>query len=300
VPELPEVESLVRELSPSVIGRCFLSVDVHKAKLFNPAPGLSVGDLNGRCIQRLWRRGKLIVWELSDHLALVMHLKLAGQVVHVDAQGRELAHGGHPVPMWGSPLPHKSTHIVFHLDDGSILYLTDIRQFARLVLIPDTELPAFLKKQRLGPEPLTRRFTARQLGEKLSRRSIALKTAIMDQSVVGGIGNIYADESLWRARLHPRRVASSLSQADVNRLHRAIRWVLDYAVREGVAFVPHGRAISDRDFPYVHGRAGSPCPRCKTIIHKEWVNGRGTHFCPRCQKLPLAEVADVPATTASN
>jgi formamidopyrimidine-DNA glycosylase len=299
VPELPEVESLVRELSPGVTGRCFVGVQVHKAKLLTAAPGLSLEDLNERCIHRLWRRGKLIVWELSDHLALVMHLKLAGQLVHVGADGRELAHGGHPVPMWGSPLPHKSTHVVFHLDDGSILYLTDIRQFARLVLMPDTEVPAFLNKQRLGPEPLTRGFTARQLGDKLRRRSIALKTAIMDQSVVGGIGNIYADESLWRARLHPRRVASSLSEAEVNRLHRAIRWVLDYAVREGVAFVPHGKAISDRDFPYVHGRAGSPCPRCRTIIHKEWVNGRGSHFCLKCQKLPAAETVPAPLLTAS-
>jgi formamidopyrimidine-DNA glycosylase len=114
-----------------------------------------------------------------------------------------------------------------------------------------------------------------------------LKTTIMDQSVIGGVGNIYADESLWRAKLHPRRPASSLTETEAKRLHRAIRAVLDYAVREGAAFVPHGKAISDRDFPYCHGRAGSPCPRCRTIIQKEWVSGRGTHFCPKCQKAPV-------------
>jgi formamidopyrimidine-DNA glycosylase len=108
----------------------------------------------------------------------------------------------------------------------------------------------------------------------------------MDQSVIGGIGTIYADESLWRATLHPRRPANSLLPAEVARLHRAIRAVLDYAVREGAAFVPHGKAISDREFPYCHGRAGSPCPRCHTIIQKEWVAGRGTHYCPKCQKAP--------------
>ncbi len=286
MPELPEVESLVRDLAPGVIGRTIESVEVHKPKLFNPAPGLSQDDLSGKRVERVWRRGKLTVWELSDGLSLIVHLKLAGQMVHVSRDGRELAHGGHPVPMWGFPLPHKSTHIVFHLDDGSILYLTDIRQFARLYLLPDSGVGPFLKKQKLGPEPLTRRFTAEQLYQRLQRRSIPLKTAIMDQSIVGGIGNIYADESLWRARLHPRRPANSLTQDEVKRLHRAIRWVLDYAVREGAAFVPHGKAISDRDFPYVHGRAGSPCPRHKsTIIQKEWVGGRGTHFCPRCQKL---------------
>jgi formamidopyrimidine-DNA glycosylase len=285
VPELPEVESLVRDLSPSLLGRTIQSVDVHKPKLFNAAPGLTLEDLFGRRIERLWRRGKLTVWELSDGLSLVVHLKLAGQIVHVSPVGQELAHGGHPVPMWGTPLPHKSSHIVFCLDDGSVLYLTDIRQFARVHLMADGDVDKFLKHQKIGVEPLTRRFTAREFGIKLKRRSIPLKTTIMDQSVVGGIGNIYADESLWRAKLHPRRPASSLSEAEVTRLHRAIRAVLDYAVREGAAFVPHGKAISDRDFPYCHGRAGSPCPRCRTIIQKEWVGGRGTHFCPKCQKL---------------
>jgi formamidopyrimidine-DNA glycosylase len=286
VPELPEVESLVRELSPSLVGRVIAGVQVHKPKLFTAAPGLSLDDLRGRRIERLWRRGKLSVWELSGDLSLVVHLKLAGQLVHLDQDGRELAHGGHPVPMWGTPLPHKSSHVVFCLDDGSILYLTDIRQFARLHLLPDAEVDRFLERQRIGVEPLTRRFTARALADKLRRRGIPLKTAIMDQSVVGGIGNIYADESLWRARLHPRRPANSLSAAEVSRLQRAIRAVLDYAVREGAAFVPHGKAISDRAFPYCHGRAGSPCPRCRTIIQKEWVGGRGTHFCPTCQKPP--------------
>jgi formamidopyrimidine-DNA glycosylase len=288
VPELPEVQSLVRDLAPTVVGRSIVRVEVLKPKLFNALPGLTLEDLTGRTIQGLRRRGKLIVWSLSDDLSLVMHLKLAGQVVHLDREGNELAHGGHPVPMWGTPLPHKSTHVVFHLDDASIVYLTDIRQFARLTLMPNSEVAGFLKKQKLGPEPLTRRFTAAELTRKLRRRSIFLKPAVMDQSVVGGIGNIYTDEALWKARLHPKRVASSLDDAEMTRLHRAIRAVLDYAVREGAAFVPHGKAISDREFPYCHGRAGSPCPRCRKIIQKDYVGGRGTHFCPRCQKLPVA------------
>jgi formamidopyrimidine-DNA glycosylase len=286
VPELPELEFLVRDLAPGLIGRTIVGVEVHKPKLFAAAPGLTLEDLFGRRIERIWRRGKLTVWELSDDLALVVHLKLAGQMVHLRADGTELGHGGHPVPMWGTPMPHKSSHVVFCLDDGSVLYLTDIRQFARVHLMPSKEVAGFLKKQKIGVEPLTRRFTAQEFGAKLARRSIPLKTTIMDQSVVGGIGNIYADESLWRAKLHPRRPANSLSPTEVTRLHRAIRAVLDYAVREGAAFVPHGKAISDRDFPYCHGRAGSPCPRCKTIIQKEWVGGRGTHFCPKCQSFP--------------
>jgi len=287
VPELPEVEALVRDLTPTVVGRTIQRVTVYKEKLFDATPGLTLEDLFGRRIERLWRRGKLTVWELSDGLSLVVHLKLAGQIVHLAPDRTELAHGGHPVPMWGTPLPHKSSHIVFCLDDGSILYLTDIRQFARVHLMPYADVGKFLKHQKIGVEPLTRRFTAAAFRDKLRRRGIPLKTTIMDQSVVGGIGNIYADESLWRAKLHPRRPASSLTDAEIARLHRAIRAVLDYAVREGAAFVPHGKAISDRDFPYCHGRAGSPCPRCKTIIQKEWVGGRGTHFCPKCQREPV-------------
>jgi formamidopyrimidine-DNA glycosylase len=286
VPELPELEALVRDLSPGLVGRTIQRVDIYKPKLFNAAPGLTPEDLFGRRIERIWRRGKFTIWDLSDGLSLIVHLKLAGQMVHLDRDGSELGHGGHPVPMWGTPMPHKSSHVVFCLDDGSVLYLTDIRQFARLHLIPQSEVGKFIKGQRIGVEPLTRRFTAREFGVKLHRRGIPLKTTIMDQSVIGGVGNIYADESLWRARLHPRRPANSLSDSEITRLHRAIRAVLDYAVREGAAFVPHGKAISDRDFPYCHGRAGSPCPRCHTIIQKEWVGGRGTHFCPKCQRAP--------------
>jgi formamidopyrimidine-DNA glycosylase len=275
-------------MSPGLVGRTIAGIELHKPKLFNAAPGLSLDDLVGRRIEHIHRRGKFTIWQLSDGLTLVIHLKLAGQMVHVDRNGLELAHGGHPVPMWGTPLPHKSSHVVFCLDDGSILYLTDIRQFARLHLLPTAEVEGFIKRQRIGVEPLTRKFTAAQFADKLKRRSIPLKTTIMDQSVMGGVGNIYADESLWRAKLNPRRPANSLSPQEVTRLHRAIRAVLDYAVREGAAFVPHGKAISDREFPYCHGRAGSPCPRCHTIIQKEWVGGRGTHYCPRCQKVPIA------------
>ncbi len=286
MPELPELEALVRDLSPGLLGRTIAGFEVHKPKLFDATPGLTDEDLIGKRIDSIWRRGKFTIWDLSNGLSLVVHLKLAGQMVHLDATGNELGHGGHPVPMWGSPMPHKSTHVIFCLDDGSILYLTDIRQFARLHLMPTDQVAAFIKGQKIGVEPLTRRFTARALAAKLARRSIPLKTTIMDQSVIGGIGNIYADESLWRARLNPKVPSNTLSTAEITRLHRAIRAVLDYAVREGVAFVPHGKAISDRDFPYCHGRAGSPCPRCKTIIQKEWVGGRGTHFCPKCQSFP--------------
>jgi formamidopyrimidine-DNA glycosylase len=327
MPELPEVESLRRELERTLVGRTIARVEVDLPKLFVPGDGLALNDLDGANVVGLRRRGKLLIWDLAhgasghpdaepseaegsvrsarrvnrkdsspepalsaaegaqnDKLSLVFHLKLDGQLVHISAEGAELAHGGHPVPKWGTPLPHKATHVVFHLDDRSVLYLTDIRQFGRLWLMPVADVEAFVRKQRLSPEPLTAKFTAQRLQERLGRRSLPIKTVLLDQSVVSGIGNIYADEALWRARINPKRPANSLDAAEVRRLHRAIRWVLDYAVREGVAFVPRGKAISDRDFPYAHGRGGSPCPRCRTTIVKEWVGGRGTSYCPKCQR----------------
>ncbi len=286
MPELPEVESLRRDLAPTVVGRTIVSVDLRLPKLFRPAPGLSVEDLNGRRVEGLRRRAKLLVWDLSDGLALVTHLKLTGQLVHLDAEGHELAHGGHPVPRWGATLPHKATHVLFHLDDGSLLYLTDIRQFARLWLMPEGDVGGFLKSQKLGPEPLSRAFSADDLRARLSRRSVPIKTVLLDQKVIGGVGNIYADESLWRARIHPRRPADSLSEEEVKRLHQAIKRVLRFAVTDGVASVHNGVASLDRAFPHAHGRAGTPCQRCRRVIVKEWVGGRGTHWCPGCQPEP--------------
>jgi formamidopyrimidine-DNA glycosylase len=284
MPELPEIESLRRALGKSLVSRTIRSVEIDRPKLFVPAAGLSVEDLCGATVTELRRRGKLLIWGLSNGLSLVVHLKLDGQFVHLDGSGAELAHGGHPVPKWGTPLPHKATHVTFRLDDGSTLYLTDIRQFGRLWLMPAADVDAFVARQQLSPEPLTPQFTARRLGERLARRSLPLKTVLLDQKVVGGLGNIYADEALWRARLNPKRPANSLDAAEVRRLHRAIRWVFGYALREGVASVLQGKASPQRAFPYAHGRDGSPCPRCGTTFVKEWVGGRGTSYCPGCQK----------------
>ena len=294
MPELPEVESLVRDLGPGVIGRTIERVEVHKPKLLSAARGLTLEDLCGRRFERVWRRGKLAVWELSGDLSLVVHLKLAGQMVHVAADGHELAHGGHPVPMWGTPLPHKSSHVVFHFDDASTLYLTDIRQFARLTLLPDREVAGFLKKQKLGPEPLTRRFNAEEFFRRLQRRGIPLKTAIMDQSVVGGIGNIYADESLWRARLHGGRATETLTGRRAHTLLGHVRDVLTEALGQGgTSFdslyvdVNGESGYFDRSLA-VYGREGEPCPRCGTPIRREPFMNRSSYSCPRCQPRPRA------------
>jgi len=199
VPELPEVETLRRDLAATLVGRSFAGIEVRLAKQVVAPTGLSVDDLIGRRIEGVRRRAKFLIFHLSDGLALVMHLRLAGQLVHRDGQNVTLAEGGHPVPAFGAPLPHRSTHVIFTFDDGSVLYLTDIRQFGRVWILPEDGVQPLLDQAKLGPEPLEPSFTVDVLKERIARRQrMPLKPVLLDQHVVGGIGNIYADEIILR------------------------------------------------------------------------------------------------------
>ncbi|MBA2448154.1 MAG: bifunctional DNA-formamidopyrimidine glycosylase/DNA-(apurinic or apyrimidinic site) lyase [Chloroflexi bacterium] len=284
MPELPEVETLRRDLSRSLIGRRFVRVDRRLPKVFVTPTGLDAQELVAKTVLALRRRAKFLIFDLSDELALVFHLRLAGQLVHRAADGATLAEGGHPVPAFGAPLPHKSTHLVFHFDDASTLYLTDIRQFGRVWLLPSEAVDPFLARARLGPEPLDPEFTVDILAERLARRPRApLKPLLLDQTFLGGVGNIYADEIIFASRLGPGTRAGEVDRAGIERLHSAIRSVLEFAVREGVAQVLNGKVLPGRDFPRVHGRAGQPCPTCTAPIVKSRFGGRGTYTCPCCQ-----------------
>jgi formamidopyrimidine-DNA glycosylase len=285
MPELPEVETLRRSLERTLVGRSFVGVRVLRPRMFVSPAGWSPAELVGRRIVALRRRAKFLIIELDGEGALVVHLRLAGQLVHRDADGRTRAEGGHPVPAFGAPLPHKSTHMVFDLDDGSVLYLTDIRQFGRVWFLPTAEVPELLAAARLGPEPLADEFTLDELRARLARRPKGqLKPLLLDQSFVGGVGNIYADEIMFDSRLTPATKAADLRPAQIRRLHDSIRSVLRFAVEDGVAEILNGKANPDRDFPRVHGREGRPCPRCGTTIVKSRFAGRGTYTCPKCQR----------------
>lgn len=287
MPELPEVETLRRELARTLVGRRICSIELKLPKLFSAQDGLTLDDLRGRRVEGLRRRAKFLIIDLSDDLALVAHLRLSGQLVHRAAEGHILAAGGHPVPAFGAPLPHRATHVVFTLDDGSRLYLTDIRQFGRLWLMPAAGVEPFLERHGLGPEPLADEFTLDELRRRIARRPrTALKALLLDQSFVGGVGNIYADEIAYAARLSPLTPVGSLQNGQVEALYCALREVLHYAVTHGVAEILNGRANPAKEFPRVHGRAGQPCPRCGTTIVKTRVAGRGTYSCPRCQRYP--------------
>lgn len=287
MPELPEVETLRRDLAGSLTGRTLVAIDVRLAKQVLTPTGLTVEHVVGQRIEAVRRRAKFLVFDLSGGLALVFHLRLAGQLVHRDDAHRNVVAGGHPVPAYDAPLPHRSTHVVFHLDDGSVLYLTDIRQFGRIWVLPDDAVQPLLDAAKLGPEPLDPDFTPAVLRERLARRArMPLKPALLDQHVVAGIGNIYADEIIFASRLTPAIRVGDLDEAALLRLHAAIKDVLGLAVREGVAEILNGKATLARDFPRVHGRKGRPCPTCGTTIVKNQFAGRGTYTCPRCQPYP--------------
>lgn len=286
MPELPEVESLRRDLQKTLVGRTFTGVDVGVAKQMIAPTGLTQADLIGRRIEAVRRRAKYLIFDLTDGLAMVLHLRLAGQLVHRDVQNRMLAEGGHPVPAFGAPLPHKSTHVVFRFDDGSVLYLTDIRQFGRVWILPETGVQLLLDAAKLGPEPLDDQFTVDVLRDRLGRRQkMPLKPVLLDQQVVAGIGNIYADEVIFASRLTPATRVGDLDDAALIRLYAAIKDVLGYAVREGVAEILNGKASVESTFPKVHGRKGQPCQTCGTTIEKCVFAGRGTYTCPGCQPM---------------
>ncbi|MFN0073182.1 MAG: bifunctional DNA-formamidopyrimidine glycosylase/DNA-(apurinic or apyrimidinic site) lyase [Chloroflexota bacterium] len=290
MPELPEVETLRRDLERTLVGRTFVSAEARIPRLFVEPRGPE--QLVGREVLALQRRAKFLIWELSDQLVMVMHLKLAGQIIHRDARGQTIASGGHPVPAFHAPMPHKQTNATFSFDDKSTVYMTDIRQFARVRILTSAELAPFLGTYQLGPEPLTRAFSARALATGLARHPrLAVKPALLDQRTVAGLGNIYVDESLWLARIHPERLAGLLSDLEIRRLARAIRSVIGHAVNHGVAEILNGRATPDHDFPRVHGRAGGRCPRCRREIAKMRVAGRGTYVCARCQPRVLTASA---------
>ena len=238
----------------------------------------------GRSIVDAKRRGKYLILPLDDGSSLVVHLRMTGQL--------QLARRTSP--------PLRFEHLAICLDDGRDLRFADQRKFGRVLHVgPDVVIAL---DRRLGPEPLSRSFTAVQLYDKLQRRSTKIKSAILDQTVVAGLGNIYADEALFRAGIHPERRASQLTPAEVARLHRAIRAVLRESIqRRGTTFSSFldGYGAAGGNGPnlrvYGRGRRGDPCPRCGTVLSLLMVGGRSSHYCPTCQPLLMEDTDTVPA-----
>jgi formamidopyrimidine-DNA glycosylase len=229
MPELPEVEAARRGLHEQFAGRTLRGHALHLPKLIVAPSGLSLENLSGLPLESVERHGKYLSLHFPG-IAAVTHLKLSGQLV---GRGATIPgfNAGHPVPKYGADLPHKSTHLVMEFDDEARLYLTDIRHFARLTLLPSDDHAAWMRALRLGPDAIGPGFTREWFHQALRKRTQArLKPLLLDQTFLAGLGNIYVDESLYRARLHPERLARTLDDAEIDRLYDAIVDVLAIAV----------------------------------------------------------------------
>lgn len=272
MPELPEVETIRAQLAPRLEGRVLTRVEILDPRLTRPYDLFEVAEeLEGDRVVSVERRGKYLLLRLESGLALLVHLRMTG--------------GFH----W-RPTTHERA--VLDLDDGSRLSYRDVRRFGTWLVLEGPDLEPYLSAKN-GPEPLGSRFTSAWLGSQLARRRGPLKAVLLDQRVVAGLGNIYADEALWRARVSPLRPANGIDRDETGRVHRAIRAALRTGIeRQGSTLrdysQPDGSSGSMQDEFRAYGRDGLPCPRCRTTISKTRVGGRGTWFCPRCQPLPPA------------
>ena len=288
MPELPEVETVRRGLADLLPGKVFASAGQRDSPKSFPNAEADVRQfLVGATVRGVRRRAKVLLIDLDTDHSLVIHLKMTGQLVF---RGQRSFGAGHPNGSLIGELPDRSTRVVMAFTDGSHLYFNDQRKFGWVKLMPSLEVPNIDFMRKVGPEPLEADFTAAQFAERFKRRGKTnIKAALLDQTVVAGVGNIYADESLWGAKIDPRRLVGSLSDADFTRLHQELRDVMNLAIEKGGStdrnYVDaEGRRGSYMDFARVFRREGQKCPRCgEEIIKIRWA-GRGTHLCENCQK----------------
>jgi formamidopyrimidine-DNA glycosylase len=273
MPELPEVETVRSQLEPGLVGRTFERVEIFDGRLSRPDPPDAVAaELQGEVVEAVRRRGKYLIVAFASGRALLVHLRMTGGFQH-------------PAP--DEPTTHRRAEVI--LDDGTTLAYTDVRRFGTWLLLEPGELDAYLAA-RIGGEPLESAFTIARFAHALAGRRAPIKGALLDQRAVAGVGNIYADEALWRARIHPLRQAGELEPGEIAELRRAVRRVLRLGIaRQGATLRdyrdPNGGSGSMQHEFRVYGRGGEPCERCGTPIAKIRVAGRGTWFCPSCQVL---------------
>ena len=274
MPELPEVETIRSRLAPRLEGRTLERVEIVDPRLTRPEPPEAIAQaLEGERISEVGRRGKYLVFEFESGRHLLVHLRMTGNVEH-------------PAPGGLAADPYRRA--VVRLDDGSDVAYRDVRRFGTWALLEPGELGDYFAARRLGGEPLERGFTTRTLTRALQGRRAPIKAALLDQRAAAGVGNIYADEALWWARLHPLRPANTLTPEELKALVRSIRRALRLGIaRQGATLRDYRNANGESggmqaEFR-VYGRAGEPCTRCGHPIEKTRAGGRGTWFCPNCQ-----------------
>ncbi len=286
MPELPEVETIRQGLQRRVVGKRITAVDVRKKKMVRGSVPAFLRAVRGQKITSVGRRGKLLILHLSDNQHYVLlHLKMTGQLIYKSK--KVMVAGGHQWPPVGNDLPNKYSHVIFSFADNSQLFFNDLRQFGYLALVNERKLQTILS--RYGVDPLEDEFTWEQFRQALDKRKGRLKAVLLDQRVITGIGNIYADEICFHARLLPTRSLSSLSGKEKGALYQAIKHVLARAMRYGGTTFRNYRDTEGGKGNFtqllkVYKRAGQLCKRCKEhVIMRAVIAGRGTHFCPHCQ-----------------
>jgi formamidopyrimidine-DNA glycosylase len=296
MPELPEVEIVKRGLAELLPKHRILKVTFDTPKSFPNAEGDVYAFLIGTRIVDVRRRAKVLLIDLGSDYSLVIHLKMTGQLVYVAEQRKKAKPltrfgAGHPSKSLIGPLPDRSTRVTLELD-GAKLFFNDQRKFGWMRLMPTIEIPNIDFMKKVGPEPLEDDFTGADFVERLRRRSRAsIKPALLDQTVIAGVGNIYADESLWAARIHPATKVADLSSPKLKVLFAKLQKVLLLSIEKGGSTDRHyvdavGRKGSYLTFANVFRLQGQPCPRHPgTLIEKIRVAGRGTHICTQCQQI---------------
>lgn len=285
MPELPEVETIKRGLKKVVIGKIIDSVEVRAAKVFYGDPK----KLIGKEIKNVSRRGKQIIIDIEGKDDILIHLKMTGQLIFEPSVGGRRVAGGHPSGDWVAKLPNSTTRVIFYFSDKSKLFFNDQRKFGWIRIFDAKDLKNKLAEE-LGVEPFSRGFTLEKLTAVIrSKPRWNIKKILTDQSLISGIGNIYADEALYWARILPEKKASEIIDVEIKKLHSAIVKALKIGLQHGGSsedtYVKiDGSKGQAQEYFQVYARAGKKCYYCGSTIRKIRLNGRGTHFCPTCQK----------------
>lgn len=281
MPELPEVESVKLGLNQLVKGKAIDHVQVDWPRIVGAETLQEVADfsqaLQGQTIEEIGRRGKYLIFNLSESV-LISHLRMEGKYLHIPASQK------------ATYQPDKHTHVQFHLMDHSILAYHDVRKFGRMEIISKDQVQIYFQAKGLGPEPTAETFDLEKFQQALAKINRAIKPVLLGQKLVVGLGNIYVDEALFAAKIHPGRPASSLQIYETQALHQAILTVLAKAVEAGGSSIRTyrnslGEAGKFQQQLQVYGRQGQACPQCQKTIEKIQLAQRGTHFCPYCQVL---------------
>ena len=286
MPELPEVETIRRDLQRKIVGKKIVQIKVRKPKIIKGSKPAFIKSLTGNSFAKIKRRGKLLIFKLKKgDRYLLIHLKMTGQLIY-QACGKVTA-GGHGWPKVDE-LPNKYSHIIFTFADKSQLFFNDLRQFGYMRLVDEGELQEV--RQQFGIEPLTKGFTWTNFRQAVTGKKTNIKAVLLNQGVIAGIGNIYADEICWRAGVQPSRAVGGLSQAELRKIFNSCNVILKQAIKyRGTTFNDYvdadGKKGNFVSRLKVYQRAGEKCQRCQQAeIKKIKIAGRGTHYCPRCQK----------------